>query len=487
MSGSLRTRIVRSYGILIVLVVVMLGTMFGTLVWNYYYSSAVGSVLQRAETESAIHTRMIAYEPMKAKARYMLQNMSEGTTHLQLLTSAGELVVDSNGLGANSGSGSNSGAAAGEQQAELTPDVDQAMKGKKGIWRGSDPVTGERIAAVTLPVMQGPRVVAMFRYTASLEEVDKTVRSILSITVLVGSFVVLLFFTMSVLIANRIAKPIRNLTRVAEKMAEGDWTRRAVHLHDRDEIGRLAETLNTMASELTRREKLKEDFISSISHELRTPLTSIRGWSETLASGDPGDVEELNMGLSIIGRETERLSGLVEDLLDFSKLYAKSIVLHPEALDIRRTIGETLRQFIARGQRESIRIIGKYSDEPLVARVDANRLKQVFINVLDNALKFTPSGGTVTVTGERRSGEAHITIQDTGPGIPPEDLPHVTEKFYKGTSQRSGSGLGLAICKEIVELHGGQFQVSSAAGEGTTVLISIPLVPDEERQEPASD
>ncbi|SEP01644.1 cell wall metabolism sensor histidine kinase WalK [Paenibacillus sp. OV219] len=476
MSRSLRTRIVRSYGILIVLVVVMLGTMFGTLVWNYYYSSAVGSVLQRAETEAAIHTRTIAYEPMKAKAKYMLQNMSEGTTHLQLLTSSGSLVVDSNGLGSS----------AGESEVEQTPDVDQAMKGKKGIWRGADPVTGERIAAVTLPVMQGPRVVAMFRYTASLEEVDMTVRNILWITVLVGSFVVLLFFTMSVLMANRIARPIRNLTRVAEKMAEGDWTRRAVHLHDRDEIGRLAETLNTMASELTRREKLKEDFISSISHELRTPLTSIRGWSETLASGDPGDVEELNQGLAIIGRETERLSGLVEDLLDFSKLYAKSIVLHPEALDIRRTIGETLRQFVARGHRESIRIIGKYSDEPLVAKVDANRLKQVFINVLDNALKFTPSGGTVTVTGESKSGEAQITIQDTGPGIAPEDLPHVTEKFYKGTSQRSGSGLGLAICKEIVELHGGRFQVSSAESEGTTVLISIPLLPEEERQEPAS-
>ncbi|WP_164545480.1 sensor histidine kinase [Paenibacillus albus] len=476
MSGSLRTRIVRSYGILIVLVVVMLGTMFGTLVWNYYYSSAVGSVLQRAETEAAIHTRTIAYEPMKSKAKYMLQNMSEGSTHLQLLTSTGALVVDSNGLGSSSG----------VSEIEQTPDVDQAKKGKKGIWRGADPVTGERIAAVTLPVLQGPRVVAMFRYTASLEEVDRTVRNILWITVLVGTIVVLLFFTMSVLMANRIARPIRNLTRVAEKMAEGDWTRRAVHLHDRDEIGRLAETLNTMASELTRREKLKEDFISSISHELRTPLTSIRGWSETLASGDPGDIEELNMGLSIIGRETERLSGLVEDLLDFSKLYAKSIVLHPETLDIRRTIGETLRQFVARGHRESIRIIGKYSDEPLVAKVDANRLKQVFINVLDNALKFTPSGGTVTVTGECKSGEAQITIQDTGPGIAPEDLPHVTEKFYKGTSQRSGSGLGLAICKEIVELHGGRFQVSSAESEGTTVLISIPLVPEEERQEAAT-
>ncbi|QHT59326.1 HAMP domain-containing histidine kinase [Paenibacillus lycopersici] len=465
---SLRTRIVWSYGVLIVLVVVMLGSLFGTLVWNYYYSSAVSSVLQRAQTEAVLHDRMIADEPIKEKARYMLQNMADGTAHLQLLTGSGELVVDSEGFG-------------GGGVTLDTPDVRQAMAHDKGIWRGRDPVTNERIIAVTLPVKEGDRVTAMFRYTASLVTLDTIIRNILWLTVLVGSFVVLLFFAMSLLIANRIARPIRNLTKVAEKMAEGDWSRRAA-LNDRDEIGRLADTLNTMASELTRREKLKEDFISSISHELRTPLTSIKGWSETLASGDPADVEELNLGLAIIDRETERLSGLVEDLLDFSKLYAKSIVLHPEMLDIRKPLGETLWQFEARGQRESVAIHGETGDEPLLAKVDADRMKQVFINVLDNALKFTPKGGAIYVQARQEDGYARMTIRDTGCGIPPEDLPHVTEKFYKGSSQRSGSGLGLAICKEIVELHGGVFRLDSAVDAGTTVMISLPLLTDAQQQ-----
>lgn len=465
---SLRTRIVWSYGVLIVLVVVMLGSLFGTLVWNYYYSSAVSSVLQRAQTEAVLHDRMIADEPIKEKARYMLQNMADGTAHLQLLTGSGELVVDSEGFG-------------GGGVTLDTPDVRQAMAHDKGIWRGRDPVTNERIIAVTLPVKEGDRVTAMFRYTASLVTLDTIIRNILWLTVLVGSFVVLLFFAMSLLIANRIARPIRNLTKVAEKMAEGDWSRRAA-LNDRDEIGRLADTLNTMASELTRREKLKEDFISSISHELRTPLTSIKGWSETLASGDPADVEELNLGLAIIDRETERLSGLVEDLLDFSKLYAKSIVLHPEMLDIRKPLGETLWQFEARGQRESVAIHGETGDEPLLAKVDADRMKQVFINVLDNALKFTPKGGAIYVQARQEDGYARMTIRDTGCGIPPEDLPHVTEKFYKGSSQRSGSGLGLAICKEIVELHGGVFRLDSAVDAGTTVMISLPLLTEAQQQ-----
>lgn len=470
MSGtSLRARIVRSYGILIVLVVVMLGSMFGTLVWNYYYSSAVSSVLQRAQTEAALHNRMIAGEPMKEKARYMLQNMTVGSAHMQLLTGSGVLVVDSDGIG---GKG-----------AEIdTPDVRDAMVREKGIWRGRDPVTNERIIAVTLPVKEGDRIVAMFRYTASLSSLDAIIRNIVWLTVLVGTIVVLLFFTMSVLIANRIARPIRNLTKVAEKMAEGDWSRRAA-LHERDEIGRLADTLNTMASELTRREKLKEDFISSISHELRTPLTSIKGWSETLASGDPADVEELNLGLAIIDREAERLSGLVEDLLDFSKLYAKSTVLHPELLDIRKTLLETLRQFEARGQRESVKILGECGAVRLPGKIDPDRMKQVFINVLDNAMKFTPKGGSIIVTAEREEGYARMTVRDSGIGIPPEDLPHVTEKFYKGTSQRSGSGLGLAICKEIVELHGGKFMLDSVVDVGTTVTILLPILTEAQQHQ----
>ncbi|UVI30927.1 HAMP domain-containing sensor histidine kinase [Paenibacillus spongiae] len=461
--SSLRTRIVWSYGILIVLVVVLLGSMFVTLVWNYYYSSAVGSVLQRAETEVTLHSRNLAYQTMRDKGRYMLQNLTDGVEHLQLLDNTGMLVIDANGM-------------PGEGRMLTTPDVIQAVEGEKGVWRGVDPVTNERVAAVTLPLKSEQRVVGLFRYTASLESVDKTLRNLFGVTLLVAFVVVLLFFAMSIWLANRIARPIRNLTKVAEQMAEGNWTRRAAS-HDRDEIGRLADTLNMMASEITRREKLKNDFISSISHELRTPLTSIKGWSETLASGDPEDVEEVRLGLSVIDRETDRLSGLVEDLLDFSKLYAKNIVLHPEMLDFLAPVKETVRQYEARAQREGIALTARLTvDGPMLVEADANRLKQVMINVFDNAFKFTPRGGSVLITAEREADLARVSIADTGCGIAPEDLAHVTEKFYKGESQRAGSGLGLAICKEIVELHGGTLELTSVLDEGTTVTIRVPLI-----------
>jgi len=462
--SSLRTRMVWSYGVLIVLVVVLLGSMFVTLVWNYYYRSAVGSVLQRAETEVTLHNRNLAYQSMRDKARYMLQNMTDGVEHLQLLDNKGALVVDADGM---SGAG----------RMLTTPDVVQALGGEKGIWRGVDPITQERIAAVTVPLKSEQRIVALFRYTASLESVDATLRNLFWVTLIVAVVVVLLFFGMSIWLANRIARPIRNLTRVAEQMAEGNWTRRAAS-HDRDEIGRLADTLNTMAAEITRREKLKNDFISSISHELRTPLTSIKGWSETLASGDPTDVEEVQLGLSVIDRETDRLSGLVEDLLDFSKLYAKSIVLHPELLDFLAPVKETVRQYEARAQREGITLTARLTVEgAMLVEADANRLKQVMINVFDNAFKFTPRGGSVTITAEREAEMARVSVSDTGCGIAPEDLSHVMEKFYKGGSQRAGSGLGLAICKEIVELHGGTVELESVPDEGTTVTIRVPLLP----------
>ncbi|MFD0711867.1 sensor histidine kinase [Paenibacillus sp. GCM10027626] len=462
--SSLRTRMVWSYGSLIVLVVGLLGALFITLVWNYYYGSAVGSVVQRAETEAALHNRNLSYQPMRAKANYMLQNMTEGTAQLELLDNKGVLIVDGDGL-------------SGEGRVLSTPDVLQAIKGEKGVWHGIDPVTSERIAAVTLPVKSEQRIVALFRYTASLENVADTLQNLIWFTLLAAAIVVLLFFAMSVWLANRIARPIRNLTRVAEQMAEGDWSRRAA-LHERDEIGRLADTLNTMAAEITRREKLKNDFISSISHELRTPLTSIKGWSETLASGDPTDVEEVRMGLSVIDRETDRLSGLVEDLLDFSKLYAKSIVLHPEPLDFLAPVRETVRQFEARAQREGIVLSAELICEgSMLVMADANRIKQVLINVIDNAFKFTPRGGSVKIATKRDEGKGVISIADSGCGIPPEDLAHVTEKFYKGGSQRAGSGLGLAICKEIVELHGGTLQLDSGLDKGTTVTIVIPLMP----------
>ncbi|MDQ0114975.1 sensor histidine kinase [Paenibacillus harenae] len=458
---SVKSRMVWSFLLLIVLVVTVLGTTFAALMWNYYYGSAHSSVKQRAETALALHGRSLSSLSVQDQADYMLQYMIEGGTGLQLLDSTGKIRIDSDGFA--------------EDIRYTTGDVKAAIAGTTGSWRGVDPYYGERVMSVTIPLWNEKRVVSLLRYSASIEQVDAMVSLLIRMAAAVGTAVVLLFLGLSLFLAQRIVKPIRELTRAARYMAEGDWTRRATKRND-DEIGQLAETFNSMVVELNKREKLKNNFISSISHELRTPLTSIKGWSETLKEGDPADDEEFKMGMSIISRETERLSGLVEDLLDFSKLSARTMDLHTEVLDLSGPVKETVHQLAVRKSQTGVRLVAEYGKSPIVVHGDANRLKQVIINLIDNAFKFTPAGGTIRITTTATDEHAQVTVADTGCGIDPEDLPHVTENFYKAHAGQGGSGLGLAICKEIIELHDGQLTIDSELGAGTIVTIRLPLI-----------
>ena len=462
---SVQTRMVWSYLLLIVLVVSVLGGVFAALMWNYYYGSAQSSVKQRAESALSLHSRSLSSLTVKDQGDYMLQYMVESGIRLQLLDSTGQIRIDSDGFAPDI--------------RYTTADVKAAIAGTTGSWRGVDPYYGERVMSVTIPLWNETRVVSMLRYSASLQQVDAMVSLLIRMAAAVGVGVVLLFLGLSLFLAQRIVKPIRELTRAARYMADGDWTRRAIHRND-DEIGQLADTFNAMVMELSKREKLKDDFISSISHELRTPLTSIKGWSETLKESKPTeDDEEVKMGLSIISKETERLSGLVEDLLDFSKLSARTMELHSEVLDFNGPVKETVNQLAVREEHMRVRILASYSNGPIVVRGDANRLKQVIINLIDNALKFTPAGGTIRVATTTEQVSAKLIVADTGCGIEAEDLPHVTEKFYKASTGQGGSGLGLAICKEIIELHGGQLAIDSERGAGTIVTIRVPLMHEE--------
>ncbi|WP_168120343.1 HAMP domain-containing sensor histidine kinase [Paenibacillus sp. HB172176] len=471
---SIQTRMVLSYLLLIVLVVCVLGAAFAALMWNYYYGSAQSSVRQRAESAISLHSRSLASLTLQDQADYMLQHMVEdGPARIQLLNSIGQVRIDSDGFA--------------PQVQYSTEDVKAAMSGGIGSWSGVDPYYGERVISITIPLYNDSRIVSMLRYTSSIEQVDNMVGKIIRMAVYVGLGVILLFLGLSLFLAQRIVLPIRELTSAARYMAEGDWTRRATK-RSNDEIGQLSETFNAMVSELTKRERLKNDFISSISHELRTPLTSIKGWSETLKESQPGeDDEEVKLGLSIIGKETERLSGLVEDLLDFSKLSAKTMELHAETLDLNSSVKETVRQLVVREDKTKVRLVASYDEGPIIIFADANRLKQVIINLIDNAYKFTPAGGIIRVTTQAREQSALLAVSDTGSGIASEDLPHVMEKFYKASNMEGGSGLGLAICKDIIELHGGTIAIDSERGSGTVVKIELPILREAASREQARE
>ena len=235
-----------------------------------------------------------------------------------------------------------------------------------------------------------------------------------------------------------------------------------------------------MADEIQNSEKMKNEFISSVSHELRTPLTAIKGWGETLVTLGAEDLGMMKKGMHVIIHETERLSDMVEELLDFSRIQNGRFTLVKTKMDILAELGDAVLIYTERARRDNMELI--YHEPENVSYVfgDKNRLKQVFINIIDNALKYSDPGGTVTVTVTESDGYIVIVVKDTGIGISEKDLSKVTEKFYKADTTRRGSGIGLAVASEIVSLHEGTLHVDSKLGEGTTVTIKLPVMDQKE-------
>jgi signal transduction histidine kinase len=225
-----------------------------------------------------------------------------------------------------------------------------------------------------------------------------------------------------------------------------------------------------MTEEITKAEEMKNDFIASVSHELRTPLTSIKGWAITLESGELDNKEEMKEGLKIIEDETERLSGLVEELLDFSRLSGGKMKLKCEICDLEPLLKQIANQMKPRAIRQNIRLICDINKLSQI-KIDKNRIRQVIINIIDNSFKFTPQNGEIKISAFEENKKVIIKISDSGIGIKEEDKEKVMKKFYKGDSKYSGSGLGLAICKEIIMLHGGSISLKSEEGKGTEIKI----------------
>lgn len=352
-------------------------------------------------------------------------------------------------------------------------DVKKALEGKIGSWTGNVSYDAESVMAVSYPLRSNEKIVGVLRYITSLREVNKDIRDIAFIFVTFGLFVIILSSLISIIIANSIVGPIKELTSVAKKMADGNFKVEGKKKFN-DEIGKLSDTLNYMAKEILKKDALKNDFISSVSHELRTPLTSIKGWAITLKDGYD-DKEMLNDGLNIIEKESDRLTKMVEELLDFSKFVSGKIQLEYNQVNVSYMMDYLKMQLEPRANRENIKLEVFYSENLPIISSDENRLKQVFINILDNAFKFSKPGSCITFTTLQEYRTIIFKIKDEGLGISEEDLPKVKEKFYKGKSSNSKNGIGLSICDEIIQLMNGKFEITSVLNVGTEVVISLPL------------
>ena len=358
-----------------------------------------------------------------------------------------------------------------------TPDLIEARKGRSSSWIGYNATSAERVVSVSQPLYTDDGImVGTVRMMSSLRAVDKVLLQVTLAIVGVGLFIVLLTIFTGVYFIKSIVVPLSFINETAREIAKGNMTARVQEAGKNDEIGVLGRTINAMAEELSQNERLKNEFISSISHELRTPLTAIRGWTETMlaAGGDTMDATT-HRGVEIIYSETERLSKMVEELLDMSRMQSGSMKLSVEQCDLLAEFEETVFMMSERAKSEEILIEYVPEEDSIPALVDKDRVKQVFFNVIDNAIKHSHKGGRIEISARIVEQTALFVVEDHGEGISAEDLPHIKDMFYKGRSQKRGSGIGLGVSDEIMRLHGGTLEIESTWEVGTVVTVSFPV------------
>lgn len=343
------------------------------------------------------------------------------------------------------------------------------------IDRIRDIATGESLVVYTAPLEDGVgNILGSVRLASSLAQVNVQKAVFIAVTLVLGAVMIGVMALSGTYFIKSIVNPIREIAATAKTISKGDFTARIDKKQD-DEIGELTDSINNMAADLSKIDQMKNDFISSVSHELRTPLTAIKGWNETLMSCDPQeDNETIKMGLGVIASEADRLSNMVEELLDYSKIQSGKVTLSIKNVDVSELMAETVLVFKEKAAKRGIKLIYHGQAGQMPCEGDDARIKQVFVNVVDNAIKHSYDNSEINVFAERIEGGYALTVADKGEGIREEDLPYIKTRFYKGRSNVPGSGLGLAISDSIINLHGGYLDIYSKEGKGTTVVISFP-------------
>jgi signal transduction histidine kinase len=462
--GITRRWLLNSMGVIFAILAVV-WVFFALAVRGYYYNNLTQSVTLIAKMSGRDFTSLLNSQTpnFQETANQMVAGFQE-KNKIELL------ILDRNGNVINSSSGFLP--SGGSDPADFISA--RSSSDGIGVWTGKYTPTGEKILAVTTLLQDsGGNTLGAARYVVSLAKVDMQIAIFLLISGLVCVAIIFFVIMSGTYFVNSIVVPVREVSSTARKIASGDFDARIDKQYD-DEIGELCDTINFMAGELGATERMKNDFISSVSHELRTPLTSIRGWGETVIASGPSDQETLEKGMRVIIEESERLSSMVEELLDFSRMQSGRFHLMLDKIDVLAELGEAVLLFSSRAHREGLMLIYNEPESLPPVMGDRNRLKQVFVNILDNAFKYSDPGGTVSVSTVDKTNHIIIMISDTGCGISKSDLPRVKDKFFKGNSTRRGSGIGLAVADEIVCLHGGTIEIQSKEGGGTKVTITLP-------------
>ena len=466
-ASGIRQRWLRSILSLMAVIVILLGIAFSLANGFYTYSTMRSRLEAEANTTAAFLRNYLNldYSECYDSCVLLVQNYAgRDRLELQFVGSKGEVLASSYGLFA--------------EETVRTSEVAKALESKSNVFFvGENPSTGERIMSVATPMIYADgQIVGVLRFVTSTRNADRfiLVGLLLAIGFAVGAL--LLVYVSNRMYFRSILVPVAEITDTAKRIAAGSYGVRIQKKFD-DEIGELADTINDMSAKISQAERMQSEFVSSVSHELRTPLTAITGWGETLLEGD-ADPEETRRGISIILGEAKRLTSMVEELLEFTRIQDGRFTLNVRNCDLRADFEDMIFMYGSRLRQEGITLEYEASDEDIPEiSCDPERMRQVFLNILDNAAKHGGEGKRITVS-MRLEGDRIVTrIRDYGPGIPEDELPHVKMKFYKGSSKVRGSGIGLAVCDQIVALHGGTLTLENADGGGCLVTVSLPFNP----------
>jgi len=469
---GLRMRWIRSGLLMTVSIVVLFTVIFALGVHSYYYNAVRLGLTAKAESASSFFTGYLsrAYgEYYQSAYRYTESFEDKDVIALQFVNTRGAVEVTSYGFSAGTTPG--------------TPDVDTALTEKTiGSWSGKRDGTGEKIMAVTAPLLTGDgSVIGAMRYVTSLRLVDRQIAKVTALAGGIGLLIVLAVVLTNLYFIGSVTEPLVELTALSRRIADGSYGIQAQKKHD-DEIGDLTDAINEMSAKIGETERMQTEFISRVSHELRTPLTAITGWSETLAY-DETISEESQRGIGIIAKESARLTKMVEELLEFTRIQDGRFNLNLEALDVAGELEDAIFTYGKLLAQEGVTVdyTPPAKDVPLILG-DPERLKQVFLNIMDNAAKYGRSGGRIVVTIGATDAWVVIRFRDFGPGIPENELPFVKKKFYKGSGKERGSGIGLSVCDEIIGRHKGRLELENANDDRTGLIatVMLPVINKEE-------
>ena len=431
---------------------------------SMYYSSARSTLEAKASAGADYFNTysMTSYSDYYRSATLYAASFEDADRiELQFLNRYGRVEASTTGLQAGTAPG--------------TPEIERAIRsGRMDSYNGEDPQTGEMILSVCCPLEFNGSVVGVMRYVTATRQLDQHLMVTALIIFGAVAVIIALIFASSLIFINNVVAPVAEVTEAAKRISGGSYGIQIPN-HYSDEMGELVGNVNDMSLKLSQSEKMQTEFISSVSHELRTPLTAINGWGETLEEED--DPAELRRGIGIITKEARRLTNMVEELLEFSKMQDGRFNLQVESMDLQAELEDAVFTYRQLFRQEGIAL--EYDDGGEVYTApftgDPERVKQVLCNLLDNAAKHGGSGKRIQVALRQSADDYIITIRDFGPGIPEAELPFIKQKFYKGSSKTRGSGIGLAVCDEIVGRHGGSLAIGNAEGGGTIVTIALPL------------